>query len=152
VKLYHRLILRAEANHNGTLYAGSLLRLALESGHATAWKYVGPQANLLLRRVLDLECLYPVPVGTVIEIEGAVLYRAQAYLVTGQLGMPLKPGEGPWLEALLGFTQVDEAGRPAGLPKGAGPPADDMPPMSPGSGHDCEGPGQVLSSRADGAS
>jgi acyl-CoA hydrolase len=119
--LYHRLVLPAEANHHGTLYAGSLLRLALEAGYATAWKHVGARANLVLRRVLNLECLRPVPVGTVIEIEGAVLHRVQAYLVTGLVGTPLSPGEGPWLEALLGFAQVDEAGRPAGLPEGAGP-------------------------------
>ena len=121
VTLYHRLILPAESNHHGTLYAGSLLRLALEAGYATAWRHVGPQANLVLRRVLNLECLRPVPVGTVIEIEGAVLHRAQAYLVTGLVGTPLEEGEGPWLEALLGFAQVDEVGRPDGLPEGAGP-------------------------------
>ncbi len=120
VTLYHRLILPAEANHHGTLYAGSLLRLALEAAYATAYKHIGPQANLVLRRVLNLECLHPVPVGTVIEIEGAVLHRAQAYLITGLLGTSLKPGEGPWVEALLGFAQVDEAGRPAALPEGAG--------------------------------
>lgn len=118
--LYHRLILPADANHKNTLYAGSLLRLALEAGYATAWKHVGPQANLVLRRVLNLECLRPVPVGTVIEIEGVVLHRTQAYLVTGLIGAPLEAGQGPWLEALLGFAQVDETGRPDTLPEGAG--------------------------------
>jgi hypothetical protein len=78
----------------------------------------------VLRRVLNVECLRPVPVGTVIEIEGAVPHRAHAYLVTGLVGTPLRPGEGPWLEALLGFAQVDEAGRAAGLPEGAGPDSD----------------------------
>jgi acyl-CoA hydrolase len=97
VTLYHRLVLPAESNHHGTLYAGSLLRLALEAGYATAWRHVGPQANLVLRRVLNLECLRPVPVGTVIEIEGAILHRAQAYIVTGLIGTPLKESEGPWL-------------------------------------------------------
>src|ERR1700719_3121919 len=105
--LYQRLILPADANHKNTLYAGSLLRLALAAGYATAWKHVGPQANLVLRRVLNLECLRPVPVGTVIEIEGAVLHRTQAYLVTGLVGTPLEAGQGPWLEALLGFAQAD---------------------------------------------
>ena len=37
--LYHRLILPAGANHKNTLYAGSLLRLALEAVYATAWKH-----------------------------------------------------------------------------------------------------------------
>ena len=118
---YPRLILPSDANHHGTLYAGSLLRLALEAGYATAWRHAGANGNLVLRRVLNLECLRPVPVGTVIEIQGAVLHRAQAYLVTGLLGTPLAPGEGPWLEALLGFAQVDDAGRPDALPESAGP-------------------------------
>jgi acyl-CoA hydrolase len=118
---FHRLILPADANHHGTLYAGALLRLALEASYASAWKHIGTDANLVLRRVLNLECLRPVPVGTVIEIEGAVLHRGQAYLVAGLLGKPLKPGEGPWLEALLGFAQVDETGKVEGLPEGAGP-------------------------------
>jgi acyl-CoA hydrolase len=117
---YHRLILPADANHKNTLYAGSLLRLALEASYATAWKHVGPHANLVLRRVLNLECLRPVPVGTVIEIEGAVLHRSQAYLVTGLIGTPLEAEQGPWLEALFGFAQVDDAGRPDNLPAGAG--------------------------------
>jgi acyl-CoA hydrolase len=117
---YHRLVLPADANHHGTLYAGSLLRLALEAGYATAWRHLGTEANLVLRRVLNLECLRPVPVGTVIEIEGAVVHRSQAYLVTGLLGKPLGAGQGPWLEALLGFAQVDAAGRPAALPQGVG--------------------------------
>jgi acyl-CoA thioesterase YciA len=118
---YHRLVLPTDANHHGTLYAGSLLRLALEAGYATAWRHVGTDANLVLRRVLNVECLRPVPVGAVIEIQGAVLHRAQAYLVTGLLGMPLAEGEGPWLEALFGFAQVDEAGRAVALPEKAGP-------------------------------
>ncbi|HKB46132.1 MAG TPA: hypothetical protein VKC57_00440, partial [Ktedonobacterales bacterium] len=31
-------------------------------------------------------------------------------------GTALRPDEGPWLEALLGFAQVDGEGRPAALP------------------------------------
>src|ERR1700720_4424219 len=80
--LTHRLILPADANHHGTLYAGNLLRLSLEAAYATAWKHIGTEANLVLRRVLNMECLRPVPVGTVIESFGAVLHRTQAYLIT----------------------------------------------------------------------
>ncbi len=118
---YHRLVLPTDSNHHGTLYAGSLLRVALEAGYATAWRHVGNAANLVLRRVLNLECLRPVPIGTVIEIEGVILHRSQAYLVTGLLGKPLEAGQGPWLEALLGFAQVDDNGRPDPLPPDAGP-------------------------------
>jgi acyl-CoA hydrolase len=128
--LSHRLIVTADTNHHGTLYAGSLLRIALEAGYATAWRHVGPRANLVLRRVLNLECLRPVPVGTVIEIRGAVLHRRPAYLVAGLIGTPLEPGHGPWLEALLGFAQVDADGKPVPFPDDLpdpGPPHDDGP-------------------------
>lgn len=56
-----------------------------------------------------------------VENEGAVFLCKQAYLVTGLIGTPLPEGQGPWLEALLGFAQVDEAGKIAALPEGAGP-------------------------------
>ena len=117
--LSHRLILPTDANHHGTLYAGSLLRLTLEAAYATAWRHVGAEANLVLRRVLNLECLRPVPVGTVIEIQGLVLHASQTYLITGLIGTPLQGEQAPWMEALLGFAQIDETGRPDVLPGSA---------------------------------
>lgn len=123
----HKLILPAEANHHGTLYAGAMLRFALEAGYATAWKHVGPRANLVLRRVINMECLKPVPVGVVAEIQGAILHRTSAYLVCGLIGAPLETSQGEWMEALLGFAQVNVQGKvdrfpeesvPMPLPKG----------------------------------
>ena len=107
----HKLVLPSDANHHGTLYAGAMLRLVLEAGYATAWKHVGPQANLVLRRVLNMECLRPVPVGVVVEIQGVVLRRTAAYLVCGLVGMPWDAGGAPWAEALFGFAQVSEDGK-----------------------------------------
>lgn len=107
----HKLVLPADANHHGTLYAGSMLRFVLEAGYATAWKHIGTDANLVLRRVLNMECLRPVPVGVVAEIQGTVLYRTAAYLVCGLVGTPLESDQGPWVEALLGFAQVTVDGK-----------------------------------------
>jgi acyl-CoA thioesterase YciA len=107
----HKLVLPSDANHHGTLYAGAMLRLVLEAGYATAWKHVGPQANLVLRRVLNMECLRPVPVGVVVEIQGAVLHRTAAYLICGLVGMPWDDEDGFWMEALFGFAQVKDDGK-----------------------------------------
>jgi acyl-CoA thioesterase YciA len=107
----HKLVLPSDANHHGTLYAGAMLRLVLEAGYATAWKHIGPEANLVLRRVLNMECLRPVPVGVVVEIQGAVIHRTAAYLVCGLVGTPWDEEEGPWMEALFGFAQVKEDGK-----------------------------------------
>ena len=113
----HRLVLPADANHHGTLYAGSLLRYALESGYATACRAAGPEGNLMLRRVLSLECRRSVPVGSLVEIRGAVLQAKRGYLVAGVVGMPLDGHTLPWMDGLLGFAQVDPAGLPAPLPR-----------------------------------
>jgi acyl-CoA hydrolase len=115
--LSHRLILPTDANHHGTLYAGSLLRITLESAYATASRHIGPKANIVLRRVLNIECLRPVPLGTVIEIQGAVLHQTQTYLIAAMLGAPLSPDQGPWMEALLGFAQIDERGKATMFPQ-----------------------------------
>lgn len=113
----HRLVLPADANHHGTLYAGSLLRYALESGYATASRAAGPEGNLMLRRVLSLECRRSVPVGALVEIRGAVLSVKRGYLVAGVVGMPLEGHTLPWMDGLLGFAQVDSAGLPSAFPR-----------------------------------
>ncbi len=123
----HKLVLPADANHHGTLYAGAMLRLALEAAYATAWKHIGPEANLVLRRVLNMECLRPVPVGVVVEIQGAVLYRTAGYLICGLVGIPWdNEAADPWMEALFGFAQVTAKGKltqfPEALPPVARPP------------------------------
>jgi acyl-CoA thioesterase YciA len=112
----HRLVLPADANHHGTLYAGSLLRYALEAAYAAASRAVGPAANLMLRRVVSLECRRSVPVGALVEIRGAVIDVRQAYVVVGVVGMPLDGHTLPWMDGLLGFVQVDGAGLPVALP------------------------------------
>ena len=85
----HRLILPVDANHHGTLYAGSLLRIALEAAYAAAFRAIGDDANLLLRRVLNLECYRPVPVGSMVEIRGLPLHLTRAYMIIGMIGSPL---------------------------------------------------------------
>src|SRR5271167_3488871 len=85
--LTYRLILPRDANHHGTLYAGVLLSLALEAGYATAFRAAGLNANLVLKRVLDLRCYEPVPVGRVVQIRGREIHRARAQIVVALLGV-----------------------------------------------------------------
>ena len=117
----HRLVLPADSNHHGTLYAGSLLRYALEAAYAAACRAVGPDANLMLRRVVSLECRRSVPVGALVEIRAAAVQVRQAYLVMGVVGMPLEGQTLPWMDGLLGFVQVDAAGLPVELPRSIEP-------------------------------
>lgn len=114
--LTHRLILPRDANHHGTLYAGTLLALALEAGYATAYRAVGASASLVLKRVLDLRCYEPVPVGQVVEIRGIEVHRARAQVVVALFGSPMPNRRGPWMDGLMQFVQVNEAGRPEPLP------------------------------------
>ena len=103
--LTHRLILPRDANHHGTLYAGALLTFALEAAYATAYRAVGLSANLVLKRVLDLRCFEPVPIGTVVEIRGREIHRARAQVVVGVHGTPLSPDrQRPWLDGAMQFV------------------------------------------------
>jgi acyl-CoA thioesterase YciA len=113
--LTHRLILPRDANHHGKLYAGVLLSLALEAAYATAYRAAGPKANLVLKRVLDLRCYEPVPIGRVVEIRGREVHRARAQVVVGLYGSPLSRRPSPWMDGLMQFVQVNDSGRPEPL-------------------------------------
>lgn len=113
--LTHRLVLPRDANHHGTLYAGALLSLALEAGYASAFRAAGLNANLVLKRVLDLRCYEPVPVGRVVLIRGRPIIRARAHVVVGLWGSPFANQNNPWMDGLMQFVQIDGAGHPEPL-------------------------------------
>jgi acyl-CoA thioesterase YciA len=113
--LTHHLVLPRDANHYGTLYAGVLVSLALEAGYATAFRAAGLNANLVLKRVLDLRCYEPVPVGRVVQIRGREIHRARAQIVVALLGGSQADQESPWMDSLMQFVQVDASGRPVAL-------------------------------------
>jgi acyl-CoA thioesterase YciA len=116
--LTHRLVLPRDANHHGTLYAGTLLSLALEAGYATAFHAAGLNANLVLKRVLDLRCYEPVPVGHVIRIRGKQIHRGSAQIVVALWGSPLSDHGTPWMDGIMQFVQIDATGRPEPLDVG----------------------------------
>src|SRR5271157_1495124 len=113
--LTHRLVLPRDANHHGTLYAGCLLSLALEAGYATAFLAAGLNANLVLKRVLDLRCYEPVPVGRVVQIRGRQIHRGSAQIVVALWGTPLCDKTAPWMDGVMQFVQIDHDGRPEPL-------------------------------------
>jgi acyl-CoA hydrolase len=113
--LTHRLILPRDANHHGTLYAGVLLSLSLEAAYAAAFRAAGLNANLVLKRVLDLRCYEPVSVGRVVQIRGREIHRARAHIVVGLWGSNATDLASPWMDGLMQFVQVDASGRPEPL-------------------------------------
>src|SRR5271166_619625 len=113
--LTHRLVLPRDANHHGTLYAGTLLALALEAGYATAFRAAGLNANLVLKRVLDIRCYEPVPVGQVVQIRGREIHRARAQIIVALSGSSQIEKASPWMDGLMQFVQVDAEGRPEPL-------------------------------------
>jgi acyl-CoA hydrolase len=113
--LTYRLVLPRDANHHGTLYAGALLELALEAGYATAFRAAGLNANLVLKRVLDIRCYEPVTVGRVVVIRGRQIHRARAQIVVALLGSSLGDEPPPWMDGLMQFVQVGADGRPEAL-------------------------------------
>lgn len=113
--LTHRLVLPGDANHHGTLYAGSLMSLALEAGYSSAYRAAGLNANLVLKRVLDLRCHVPVPIGRVVQIRGRQIHRGAAQIVVALWGTPLAGQSGPWMDGLMQFVHVALDGSPEPL-------------------------------------
>ncbi len=113
----HRVDFTRRCQSSWHLVRRSLLRLALEAAYATAARAVGNGANLLLRRVLNLECYRPVNVGQIVEIRGVALHFTRAYLVVGLIGAPDEGQTSPWMDGLLGFVQVDAEGRLCEFPR-----------------------------------
>lgn len=122
------MVLPRDTNHHGTLYAGTLLAIALEAGYSSAYRAVGASASLVLKRVLDLRCYEPVPVGRVVEIRGLEVHRARAQVVVALHGTPLSGRRGPWMDSLMQFVQIDDDGRPEAL---AGEPPETDSPLPP---------------------
>ncbi len=113
--LTHRLVLPRDANHHGTLYAGVLLSLALEAAYATAFRAAGLAANLVLKRVLDIRCYEPVPVGQVVQIRGREIHRARAQIIVALHGSFQTDQASTWMDGIMQFVQVDPSGRPEPL-------------------------------------
>lgn len=113
--LTHRLVLPRDANHHRTLYAGTLLSFALEAGYSAAYRAAGLDANLVLKRVLDLRCYTPVPIGRVIEIRGCQIHRGSAQIVVALYGTPLSDQTSPWMDGLMQFVHVNPDGSPEPL-------------------------------------
>ena len=129
--LTHRLVLPRDANHHGTLYAGVLLSLALEAAYATAFRAAGLNANLVLKRVLDIRCYEPVPVGQVVQIRGREIHRARAEIIVALFGSFQANQTSAWMDGIMQFVQVDMAGRPEPLDDEPGDePLDLEPPWS----------------------
>lgn len=124
-----RLVLPRDANHHGTLYAGVLLSVALEAAYATAYRAAGLNANLVLKRVIDLRCFAPVPIGRVVEIRGREIHRARAQVVVALYGSPLGAERStPWMDGSMQFVQVDRDGRPEPLEGEPPEPPTELPP------------------------
>ena len=65
--------------------------MLVEAAYAAATRSVGLKANLMLRRVLSMECRRTVPVGSLVEIRGTVLQVRQCHLVVGVVGIASQP-------------------------------------------------------------
>lgn len=109
----HELVLPAQANHHGTLFAGQALALLAKAAFLAGRGLA--QRELVMAAVTGVEFLAPVPVGHRLRLRAWVSRVGRSSMtvcVRGLADAPAAPTD-TVLQAVFELVAVDASGRPA---------------------------------------
>lgn len=124
------IIFPEHANHYGTLFAGNALLMMTKTAFLAARTFAN--ADVVVARVGDVKFLAPVPVGSLLRLNGRVTRVGRSSLTVSVEGTAEQLGvaEKPVLQGLFEMVVVDGNGRPLPIrtagAKTAGAEAADM--------------------------
>jgi acyl-CoA thioesterase YciA len=111
----HELVLPAQANHHGTLFAGQGLQCLAKAAFLAARQ--AAQCDVVMAAVTGVDFLAPVPVGYALTLRASVRRVGRTSMtvrVTGQAGLPgLAPTD--VLHGHFEMVAVNAAGRPVAI-------------------------------------
>lgn len=104
----HRLVVSAQLNHHGTLFAGSMAQWLVEASFMCAAELLGPETVFV--RLHDMDFASPVRPGETVRFESVPVLAGSSSLTiyTRALVGGLRCAEG-----FLTFVHTDAKGRPA---------------------------------------
>ena len=107
------LVLPAQANHYGTLFAGQALSMLAQAAFTAASRHA--RSNVVLAGVTDLRFTAPVPVGQLFIITARVTHAGRSSMVVEVAASREDPQTGdkaPVAQGQFQMVAVNEHGRP----------------------------------------
>ena len=107
------LVLPAQANHYGTLFAGQALSMLAHAAFTAASRHA--RANVVLAGVTELRFIAPVPVGNLFVISARVISAGRSSMVVEVIARHEDPQTGaraPVAQGQFQMVAVNEHGRP----------------------------------------
>ena len=106
----HHVVMGADLNHHGTLFAGQGAKWFVEAGFISAANLTSPE-NIVCANIHGMQFKKPVPAGTVIRLESKVILTGTARMVAHVKVIKSKTEEFI-VDGFLTFVHVDLTGRP----------------------------------------
>ena len=107
------LVLPAQANHYGTLFAGQALSMLAQAAFTAASRHA--RANVVLAGVTELRFIAPVPVGNLFIMAARVISAGRSSMVVEVIASHEDPQTGdkaPVAQGQFQMVAVNEHGRP----------------------------------------
>lgn len=112
----HALILPAQANHRGTLFAGQGLQSLATAAFLAARQRA--QCEVVMAAASGVDFLAPIPVGHALTLRAAVCRVGRTSMTVSVTGLAARPGfrTTEVLQGRFEMVAVNAAGRPVALP------------------------------------
>lgn len=108
-----QLVLPAQANHYGTLFAGEGLSMMAGAAYAAASRHA--RGNVVLASVIEVRFIAPVPVGRLLILRAAIAQSSRSAIRVEVTGLCEDPQTGLVTEVAQGqfnMVAVNDRGRP----------------------------------------
>jgi acyl-CoA hydrolase len=106
----HHVVMGAELNHHGTLFAGQGAKWFVESGFIAAANITSPE-NIVCVNIHGMHFKIRVPLGTIIRFESKMILSGRTRLIAYVKAVNSK-NEELIVDGFLTFVHVDLQGRP----------------------------------------
>lgn len=106
----HHVVMGADLNHHGTLFAGQGAKWFVESGFIAAANITSPE-NIVCVNIHGMHFKTRVPLGTVVRFESKMVLSGQTRLIAYVKAVKSE-NEGHIVDGFLTFVHVDPQGHP----------------------------------------
>jgi acyl-CoA hydrolase len=108
--IIHHVVMGADLNHHGTLFAGQGAKWFVEAGFISAANLTSPE-NVVCANIHGMQFKKPAPLGTIIRYESKIVLTGNSRMVAYIRAIQSKSNE-LFVDGFITFVHVDLNGRP----------------------------------------